>query len=147
MRSRLFILLATLVLIPLSVGCNSLRISLNDANPPTFSFSAGSLAECCDHLAFLTVTELPSGDSKLSNGKVIWQVWPSSGTNNSAEALPPITYGQVPSGFVQKIPSVGVPPVLEEGKTYMAAGPLIEVPEAYVTFRIENGKTIKVAGP
>jgi len=147
MRSRLLILLAMLALIALSDGCNSLRISINDANPPTFGFSAGSLAECCDHLAFLTVTELRPGDGNVSNGKIIWEVWPVPGTNNSADALPKITYGQVPPGFVQKIPSVGVPPLLEEGKIYMAAGPLIEVPEAYVTFRIEKGKTIKVASP
>lgn len=54
------------------------------------------------------------------------------------------TRDQVPAGFEQKLPAAGPPPRLEEGKTYEAAGPLIEVPDAYVRFRIQNGKAVKL---
>lgn len=143
MTSRLFICFATLTLVLLIGGCKSLTISINDANPPEFSFSAGQFAECCDHLAFLTVSEIEGSGAR--DPEVIWQIWPMSGTDNSAKGLPKITYGQVPTGFVQKIPEVGPPPRLEEGKMYEAAGPLIEVPDAYVRFRIRNGKAIKMS--
>src|SRR5690349_21702291 len=83
-------------------SCRSLSISMNDTNPPVFSFSAGEFAECCTHLAFLAVKEvLPN----KADEKVIWQIFPLSGTDNSAEHLPHITYGQVPVGFEQKIPA------------------------------------------
>src|SRR6185369_17974179 len=135
---RLLILFATLTLISFAVGCNSLRISINETNPPVFRFSAGQLAECCRHLAFLTVSEIPDRQSD-ANAKIIWEIRPVSGTDNSAEGLPQITYGQVPPGFVQKIPTVGPPPPLQEGKIYEASGPPVEVPEAYVRFVIRDG--------
>jgi hypothetical protein len=77
--------------------------------------------------------------------KVIWQIRPKSGTDNSAEGLPQITYGQVPQGFEQLIPSVGTPPALQAGKVYAASGPRVEVPEAFVMFRIEDGKAIRIS--
>ena len=131
MKSRLQICLATLFLALLVGGCRTLSISMTEANPPVFSFSAGSMAECCEHLAFLAVWEVrPLESINAGQGKVIWEIWPQSGTDNSATGLPQITYGKVPPGFVQKIPEVGPPPPLAEGKVYEAAGPRIEVPEA-----------------
>ena|SRR5215217_6065685 len=146
MKSRLLIF-ATLTLISFVVGCKSLTISVNETNPPVFSFSAGRFAECCTHLPFLTVSELPREDSDARRPKIIWEVRPLSGTDNSAEALPKITYGQVPTGFEQKIPAVGPPPALEEGKIYQASGPLIAVPEADVRFRVQNGKVVPMLVP
>ena len=113
---------------------------MNDTNPPVFTFSAGQFAECCTHLAFLVVYEV---DAKKDE-KVIWKIRPKSGTDNSAQGLPQITYGQVPQGFEQLVPGVGIAPALEEGKVYAASGPRIEVPEAYVMFRIRNGKAIRI---
>ena len=143
MNPRLFACFTVLVMILVSVGCKSLSISISDANPPVFSFSAGQFAECCEHLAFLTVWEVEASETmNAGQGKVIWQIWPLSGTDNSANGLPPVTYGQVPPGFVQKIPNVGPPPKLREGQEYEVAGPRFEVPNAYVRFRIQNGKTV-----
>jgi len=144
--SRLFICVATLTLVLVTAGCKSLTISVNDANPPVFSFSAGRLAECCDHLSFLMVAELPDETSDPRSGKVIWDIRPDSGTDNSAEGLPKITYGQVPPGFVQEIPVAGPPPPLAEGKIYQATSPPVEVPDAYVRFRIQNGKVVEIPG-
>jgi hypothetical protein len=78
-------------------------------------------------------------------GNVIWEIRPKSGTDNSANGLPRITYGQVPEGFEQVTPSVGTPPALPEGRVYAASGPRVEVPDAYVKFRIQNGKAIRVS--
>lgn len=132
--------LGILSLVLVVTGCKSLSVSVNDTNPPVFTFSAGQFAECCTHLAFLVVYEV-DGDHQ----RAIWQIRPKSGTDNSADGLPRITYGQVPQGFEQLVPSVGTPPALEEGKTYAASGPRIEVPEAFVMFRIQDGKAVRIS--
>jgi len=142
MKSRLHIVVGTLSLVLAAAGCKSLSVSINDTNPPVFTFSAGEFAECCTHLAFLVVYEVDAGNDAH---KVIWQIRPRSGTDNSAKGLPQITYGQVPPGFEQLIPSVGTAPPLQAGKVYAASGPRIEVPEAFVMFRIEDGKTIRIS--
>jgi len=140
MKSRLRIVVGTLSLVLAVAGCKSLSVSINDTNPPVFTFSAGQFAECCTHLAFFIVYEVDAG----KDGKVIWEIRPRSGTDNSANGLPRITYGQVPQGFDQVIPSVGTPPALQTGKVYAASGPRVEVPEAFVMFRIEGGKAIRI---
>ena len=141
MKSRLLIVVGTLSLVLAVAGCKSLSVSINDTNPPVFTFSAGQFAECCTHLAFFVVYEVADGKDEK---KVIWEIRPRSGTDNSANGLPQITYGQVPQGFEQLVPSVGAPPALQVGKVYAASGPRIEVPEAFVMFRIENGKAIRI---
>lgn len=142
MKSRVTVLLLSLLLVLAIAGCNGLSISVNDTNPPVFTFSAGQFAECCTHLAFFIVYEIPANDDQQ---KIIWQIRPLSGTDNSANGLPKITYGQVPQGFEQLVPNVGAPPALEEGKVYAASGPRVEVPDAFVTFRIDNGKVIRMS--
>ena len=141
MKSRVYIVLGTLTLVLATAGCKSLSVSINDTNPPVFTFSAGQFAECCTHLALFVVYEVADGRDE---GAVIWDIRPKSGTDNSAQGLPQITYGQVPQGFEQLVPGVGIAPALEEGKVYAASGPRIEVPEAFVMFRIQNGKAIRI---
>lgn len=140
MKSRLLVV-GTLLLLLAVASCKSLSISVNDTNPPVFTFSAGQFAECCTHLAFLIVYEVNAGDV---DGKVLWKIRPKSGTDNSARGLPQITYGQVPPGFEQLVPAAGMPPPLQSGTVYGASGPLMEVPEAVVKFRIEDGKAIRI---
>ena len=142
MKSRWHIVAVILSLVLAAAGCKSLSIAVNDTNPPVFTFSAGQFAECCTHLAFLTVYEVADGKDEK---KVIWEIRPKAGTDNSANGLPRITYGQVPQGFEQVTPSVGTAPALQEGKVYAASGPRIEVPDAFVMFRIQNGKAIRVS--
>ena len=141
MKSRLHIVVGILSVVLAVAGCRSLSISINDTNPPVFTFSAGPFAECCTHLAFFVVYEVSAGKEQ----KVIWRIRPKSGTDNSAKGLPQITYGQVPPGFEQLIPTVGTPPALQAGKVYAASGPRVEVPEAFVMFRIEDGKAIRIS--
>lgn len=141
-KSRVHIVLGILSLVLAVTGCKSLSISINDTDPPVFTFSAGQFAECCTHLAFFVVYEVDDGKDEK---KVIWQIRPRPGTDNSANGLPKITYGQVPPGFEQIVPSSGTAPALQEGKVYAASGPRIEVPEAFVMFRIQNGKASRIS--
>ena len=141
MKLRLLIVVGTLSLGLAVAGCKSLSVSMNDTNPPVFTFSAGQFAECCTHLALFVVYEADAGGDEK---KVLWEIRPRSGTDNSANGLPQITYGQVPQGFDQVVPSAGTPPALEAGKVYAASGPRMEVPEAFVMFRIQNGKAIRI---
>src|SRR3954451_17086745 len=87
----------------LMTGCYSLTTKVHDSNPPQFSFSAGQFAECCTNLAFLAVWDVT--DEKRRNDVVLWQIWPH--VDNSANALPTITYGIVPVHWVQTIPAHG----------------------------------------
>ena len=144
MKSRVHVVLGALLLVLAVAGCKSLSVSINDTNPPVFTFSAGQFAECCTHLAFFAVSEVAAGKDEQ---KVIWQIRPASGTDNSANGLPQITYGQVPQGFEQVVPSAGAAPALQEGKVYAASGPRVEVPETFVMFRIQNDKAIRMSGP
>jgi hypothetical protein len=141
MKSRLHIVVGTLLVLVIA-GCKSLSVSINETNPPVFTFSAGQFAECCTHLAFFVVYEVEAGKDE---GKVIWEIRPRSGTDNSANGLPRITYGQVPQGFEQLIPATGTPLALQTGKVYAASGPRVEVPEAFVMFRVEDGKVIRIS--
>ena len=122
--------------------------------PPTFTFSAGRFADCCRHLAFLGVYEVPPENQNIPwpepmprENIVLWQIWPKDNTDNSADALPPITYGKVPPGFTQRIPALGAPPPLVEGNIYEVGGPPIEVSEAYMRFTVRNGKAVKIPIP
>jgi hypothetical protein len=125
---------------------------MDDNVPPSFSFSAGPFAECCRHLMFLNVYEIPPENQNLpwtepkpKENVVLWQVWPKG--SNVVEDLPVITYGKVPPGFIQKIPESGAPPPLVEGKIYEAGGPAVEVPDAYMRFTIRNGKAVRLPIP
>lgn len=145
--------LLAIAFLALLASCHSLTISMDESVPPNFNFSAGRFAECCRHLTFLGVYEIPPENQNLpwaapkpKEKIVLWQIWPKD--NNSAEALPVITYGKVPPGFIQKIPESGEPPPsLVEGKIYEVGGPAIEVPDAYMRFTIRNGKAARLPIP
>jgi hypothetical protein len=150
-RSAKFIFSAVVVSLSLVAGCRSLTISISDSNPPVITFSASRFAECCRQLDFLGVYEVPLENQKIAKSAstpkeniILWQIWPNAGTDNSADGLPPITYGKVPLGFTQKIPTQGEPPPLVEGKIYEAGGPPISVPDAYMRFTIRNGKAVRL---
>ncbi len=51
-------------------------------------------------------------------GETIWKVSPTSGI--TADNWPVVTYGNVPDGFVQNVPTNGSAPQLSEQKLYAA---------------------------
>ena len=132
-------------------ACHPLRASLNETLPPSFNFRSG-FAECCNFLTFFRVEEvvaenqsLPWLRSKPKENIALWEVWAEG--NNSGHVPAVITYGKVPSGFVQKIPQSGAPPDLIEGRVYDAYGPPSLVPETYIRFTIRDGKAVRLPVP
>ncbi len=80
---------------------------------------------------------------------VLWQIWPNdlSPDEKVIRRLPAITYGSVPTGFIQRIPKDGRPPVLIEGKIYEAGGPASNANGGFVWFTVKSGKVVKVDAP
>lgn len=56
------------------------------------------------------------GPSPLPYGSGFWVLIPRG--NVDASKSPPLTYGVIPVGFDQTVPSSGSPPPLQEGKIY-----------------------------
>ena len=133
------------------LACHPLRASLNSTQPPSFQFSSG-ISECCDSLIFYRVEEVPPENqnvhwlqSKPRENIVLWQIWTEG--DNSGRVPSVITYGKVPTGFVQKLPVSGDPPPLVEGKVYDAYGPPTIVPETYIRFTIRGGQAVRLPVP
>jgi hypothetical protein len=56
----------------------------------------------------------------------------------------PITYGVVPDGFAQQVPSQGNPLPLEEGKVYAFGAVTRNAPGRNIWFTIRDGKSVAV---
>ena len=80
---------------------------------------------------------------KYDPDTAIWRIEPVQGTMATLDGLA-ISYGQVPPGFVQKLPEKGPPPSLVESRVYEAGGPYIMMNLARVRFVIKDGKPIQV---
>ena len=125
-------------------------VSISQHTPPTFSLSGSG------NLAFFGVWEvarenlnrLPS-ERDENKDTILWQIWPNglSSDEKIIRRLPPITYGSVPPGFIQKIPQHGAPPNLVEGKIYEAGGPASNANGGFVWFTIKGGKIVIVDAP
>lgn len=127
-----------------------MTIKIDGRATPTFEL-AGS-----GNLSLFTVIEigpenqkLPSVERDPDQDKILWQVWPDnlSYKERVIRRLPPITYGQVPQGFVQKLPKEGNAPTLVEGKIYEAGGPASNANGGFIRFIISGGKSIQVPKP
>jgi len=70
------------------------------------------------------VLEVPPNRSPSADFPKLWEIRPTE--NNKISDLPAITYGVVPAGFTQTIPSSGPAPPLVEKKTYEAGGPAFD---------------------
>jgi len=125
-------------------------VSFDQKVPPTFRLSgSGNLAFFgIWEVAVENQTKAPSqrdGDKD----RPLWQIWPSGLTpdKKAVRRLPPITYGLVPEGFVQKVSEEGPPPNLMEGKIYEAGGPASNANGGFVWFSIKEGEIMKVNAP
>jgi len=142
--------LISLLLMVVFLGCNhascerDTRVVISEAaNPPTFSLSGNG------HLNFFWVSELdnvsPTGKESraVDDERTIWEIWPTNVRSTAIYDLPPIVYGRVPAGFTQKIPAVGGPRPLVEGKSYEAGGPSSGANMKVFRFSIKDGKAIE----
>lgn len=137
-QSRQLRFLLLLVLFAnISCGEPHVTIEIDNQLPPSFNFGGVGATP------FFMVSELPSSSSPdMSRAKVIWDIRPNDGSHATVP-LGPIKYGTVPEGFTQLVPSEGAPPPLQEGKSYQAGGPPVEMPNGFLRFTIQNGKAVK----
>lgn len=117
------------------LGCErNLSIRLQPSNPPIFDLNGSG------RLVFFYVLEVPSSGKATADSPKLWEIRPSG--NDRISELPSITYGVVPSGFIQIVPSSGVPPVLVEKKTYEAGGAVSDANGGSIWFVIQNDKPV-----
>jgi hypothetical protein len=132
-------------------SCNyDVRISLSSDVPPAFTFAKGHV----EYLDFFVVKEIAPENQKLSYMRqdpdkniVLWQIWPKTSADGRIDSLPTIVYGEVPHGFVQKVPERGLPPALIEGKIYEAGGPPVTMSRGFLRFLIRDGKAVRIPVP
>lgn len=127
-----------LCLVVFFTGCERiLKVSFDGKNPPTFKFDGNG------ELNWVFIYEVTPEGKIPPKGSAFWRLVPKKSI--TASMSPPITYGVVPDGFVQEIPSVGNPRPLEEGKTYGFGADTSSQPGRTVWFTIRNGKSVQVA--
>ena len=145
-----------LVMTALMVSCQSnVTISMTDTNPPTFRFQRHFFSEVNRFPLFIVEEIHPDNQplgylqQKYEKNKTIWKIVPDVHVPNAGEIdeLPPITYGKVPLGFIQKTPDTGAPPSLEKDKLYEASGAYALMPDAVIRFKLEGDKVIRVPIP
>ena len=123
------------------IGCEeNTRIRIDGENPPTFRFTGSG------QVYFMRVIKEPSEPKDWEkNEGGIWQLNLSEETKKkSVSNYPAIKYGQTPVGFIQVVPKDGVPPPLEEGKTYFLFTPTIGANGDGIKFTIKNGRSIEL---
>jgi hypothetical protein len=118
-------------------GCERiLKVTLDGNNPPTVKFDGRG------GISWIFVYQVTPEGKIPARGTAMWKLVPKKGI--TASAAPPITYGVVPDGFVQEVPSNGSPPALEEGKTYGFGADTSGQPGATVWFTIRDGRSVQV---
>lgn len=146
---RITITVLAILALCLFLGCEvDTRVSIDGANPPTFSFTGSG------YLTFFSVNEIASENANVADveqdrakNKTIWSVWPSQPLATPMSKTPPITYGKIPKGFYQKVPQDAPAPALVEGKVYEAGGPAASANGGYVRFTVRDGKTVELPTP
>jgi hypothetical protein len=115
----------------------SLKVTLDGQNPPTFRFDGSG------DVQRVTICEITPDGKLPPYGSGFWVLVPKGNVN--ASKSPPVTYGVVPDGFSQTVPSSGSPPKLEEGKIYAFGAETRKAHGGDVWFTIRNGKSVAVA--
>jgi hypothetical protein len=130
-----------LLIVVATSGCErDMRIKIDGKNPPTFTFSGNG------NLIFLLLADVHNNEPPLLGAPEIWRIQPS-GDEPKVYQLPSITYGIVPSGFMQVTPKGGAPPPLNEGRTYEFGGPNSNANGGSIWFTIQHGKSVEVPMP
>lgn len=125
-------------------------ISVSSDVPPAFAFESGHV----NYLDFFVVKEIapenqnvPYIQQDTDKNILLWQIWPNTSSDGRIDSLPTIVYGEVPSGFMQKIPERGSTRDLVEGKVYEAGGPPVTMSKGFLRFQIRDGKAVRLPVP
>ncbi len=146
-RTSLMLILFLLFTVTLN-ACfeRDLSIAIDGKNPPTFALSGSG------NLNFFVLMEVPPENQKQTvqrssdSNTILWKISPTN-TDNSIRKLPPITYGKVPFGFTQQVPTSGEPPALVEGKVYELGGTAYNANGGFIWIAVRDGKIVKVTMP
>jgi hypothetical protein len=118
-------------------GCErALKVTLDGKNPPTFRFDGSGELSWVGIYQVTPDGKVPPKDSEF------WKLVPERVI--VASESPPITYGVVPNGFAQEVPSNGSPPPLEEGRVYGFGAVTRNAPGGRIWFTIRNGQSVQV---
>lgn len=120
-------------------------VSIAGSNPPTFRLKGSGYQDFFGVREFTAKEIVPLPERPVIDTPAFWEIWPPDGP--TADQWPPVKYGQVPSGFKQKIPKQGEPPPLEEGKMYEAGGPASNANGGSIWFKIQDGKSVEIPKP
>ena len=123
------------------------KITTDDKNPPAFKLSGSG------NLERFVVMEVPPDNQTQTTQResdrniLLWEIRPPN-NDDAIRRMPQITYGNVPSGFVQKFPSGGsAPPPLVAGKIYEVGCTAYNANGTQIWIRIENNRTVQVPIP
>jgi hypothetical protein len=123
------------------------KIASNGENPPTFKLSGSG------NLVSFWVMEVPPENQtqaiqrESDRNILLWEILPQ-GRDDAIRRIPEITYGTVPSRFVQKFPANGSAPVqLIRGKIYEIGAVAYNANGGQIWIKVEDGKTVEVPIP
>jgi hypothetical protein len=117
------------------------KATIDGKKPPTIMLSGSG------GINFLRVMEEPTEASWFEkNEGGIWQIDPlEEMRGKTLWQYPRIKYGEVPPGFIQRIPKDGSkPPPLQEGKSYLAWAPTYNANGGGVRFIIREGRSVEL---
>jgi len=116
------------------------KLTIQGSNPPSFAMSGSGTLE------FLQIIgPRPQRDVKGPTAGVYWQINGEDSSHlRSVETLSPITYGKVPSGYMQVYPEHGEAPPLVEGERYYVWMWTNNAKGTAKYFVIRDGKAVEV---
>jgi hypothetical protein len=122
------------------------RVAISESKiPPQFTLSGSGRAQ-----SFFVVGPYDSLEDLLSYRRdvhVIWELSSREYGRYPVNNLPPITYGIVPSQFIQEKPPSRSPPALEEGKFYRVTAPSHSAGFRALCFKIDQDNAVKITCP
>ena len=117
------------------------KATIDGKNPPTIALSGSG------GIYFLRVMEESIDTKFFEKGEGgIWQIEPLEELRSKTLwQYPRIKYGEVPRGFIQRIPKDGSkPPPLEEGKSYNVWAPTYNANGGGVRFMVQGNKCVEL---